>query len=64
MESKDKGLEEAQAVESNVAEKVGDMAEKVVDEVKDMGDLDKADKMAENQKDQGQEQSNNSEVSR
>lgn len=83
MESKDKGLEEAQVIESNAVKKAGDMAEKVLDSVKEVvsdsidntnaemaqsdsafdrgmaemfekmdapkGDLDKADKMADNQ---------------
>ena len=81
MESKDQGLQEVQAVESKVAEKIGDMADKVVDDIKEAvqdmdlhgdlrqsdsafdqgmsemfdrmdapkGDLDKADKMADNQ---------------
>jgi len=31
----DKGLEKAQSVESNVADKIGDMADKVVDDIKD-----------------------------
>jgi len=35
MESKDKGLEEVQAVESNVADKIGDVAEKVLDSLKE-----------------------------